>query len=333
MMNQAKPKTLQQAIQHFNDEQVCIDAVAAMRWPDGKPVCPKCGGKEHYYLASQKRWKCRNGKCAKQFSVKIGTIFEDSPIPLTKWMMAMWMIAAAKNGISSWEIHRAIGITQKSAWFMMHRIRLAMKNGSLLKLGSGPVEADETFVGPDPQKMHKKRRAKLQAIATAQGEKYRSAGKTIVFGMVDRDMRQVRAMVVPNVKRSTLQDKILNNIEAGAQVITDDFPTYRYALADKFVHDIIDHTKEYVKGVVHTQSIDNFWSLLKRTLRGTYVAVEPYHLDRYIDEQSFRYNNRGSKKNPVHDGERFEMVLSQVAGQRLTYKELTGKVGETAEPF
>jgi len=188
------------------------------------------------------------------------------------------------------------------------------------------VETDETFVGPDPRRMHKSRRAKILALAANDPAlNNRAPGKTIVMGMLDRNMRQVRAMVIPDVKRTTLQEKILNNVEAGSHIITDDFPSYRYALADKFIHDVIDHTKSYVEGQVHTQGIENFWSLFKRTLRGTYVAVEPFHLDRYADEQSFRFNNRGSKENPVNDGERFEILLSQVAGKRLTYSALTGK--------
>jgi transposase-like protein len=326
-MPMSKPKTLQQAIKHFSDEQVCIDTVAAMRWPEG-PVCPACGHKEHYYLKTQKRWKCKD--CNKQFSVKLGSIFEDSPIGLDKWLCALWMIANCKNGVSSYEIHRAIGVTQKTAWFMLHRIRLAMKNGSVEKLGStgGAIETDETFVGPNPRKMHKSRRAKLQAIASASDEKYRTVGKTIVMGMLDRNLRQVRAWVVPDIKRATLQEKVLNNVQGGSQVITNDFPAYKYALVDKFVHDIIDHSKGYVDGQVHTNGIENFWSLLKRGLRGTYVAVEPFHLDRYIDEQIFRFNNRGSKEQPVNDGERFELLLSQIAGKRLTYAEVTGKGSE-----
>ncbi len=324
-----QPKTLQKAIQHFSDEQVCIDTVAALRWPEGV-TCPACGHKEHYYLKTQKRWKCKD--CNRQFSVKLGTIFEDSPLGLDKWLLAMWMIANCKNGVSSYEIHRAIGVTQKSAWFMLHRIRVAMKSGSILKLGSegGPVEADETFVGPNPRKMHKSRKAKLEAIASMNGEKFRTAGKTIVMGMLDRNMRQVRAMVIPDVKRATLQEKILENVQGGAHMITDDFQSYKYALVNKFAHDVIDHVKGYVDGQVHTNGIENFWSLLKRGLRGTYVAVEPFHLDSYVDEQVFRFNNRGSKEKPVNDGERFELLLSQIAGKRLTYSALTGKVGETA---
>ena len=197
-----QPKTLQAAIQHFSDAQTCIDTVAALRWPEGV-TCPACGHKEHYYLKTQKRWKCKD--CNRQFSVKLGTIFEDSALGLDKWLLAMWMIANCKNGVSSYEIHRAIGVTQKSAWFMLHRIRVAMKSGSILKLGSegGPVEADETFVGPNPKKMPKSSRAKLESIASNRDEKFRTAGKTIVMGMLDRNMRQVRAMVIPDAKRAT----------------------------------------------------------------------------------------------------------------------------------
>ena len=322
-------KTFQQAILKFSDEQTCIDAVAAMRWPSG-PACPACDHREHWYLKAQKRWKCKD--CHKQFSVKVGTIFEDSPIGLDKWLLAMWMIANCKNGVSSYEIHRNIGVTQKTAWFMLHRLRLAMKNGTFEKLGVGPVETDETFVGPNPLRMHKSRRAKILALAANDPNlNNRAPGKTIVMGMLDRKMRQVRAMVIPNVKRATLQEQILNHVEGGSQVITDDFPSYKYALAEKFVHDVIDHTKGYVDGQVHTNGIENFWSLLKRSLRGTYVAVEPFHLDRYVDEQVFRFNNRGSKDEPVNDGQRFEMLLSQVAGKRLTYSALTGKDSLPAE--
>jgi transposase-like protein len=324
-----QPKTLQDAIKYFSDEKICIDAVAAMRWPDGKPLCPACGKSEHYWLDTQKRWKCRG--CWKQFSVKVGTIFEDSPLSLTKWLPALWMLVNCKNGISSYELGRALGVSQKSCWFMLHRLRLALKDGFASKLGGtegGPVEADETFVGPDPRRMHKSRRAKILALAASDPNlNNRAPGKTIVMGMLDRNLRQVRAMVVTNVKRVTLQEKILNNVEGGAKVITDDFPTYKYALADKFAHEVINHVEGYVQGQVHTNGIENFWSLLKRGLRGTYVAVEPFHLDRYIDEQVFRFNNRATKDRNMTDADRFQQALSQVAGKRLTFAEVTGKTG------
>jgi transposase-like protein len=239
----SEPKTLQEAILYFANPVNCREHLVARRWPDGV-ICPRCGKSNVLFLEKYNRWHCREKHDAPQFTLKTGTIFEDSPISLDKWLMAMWMIVNDKNGVSSWEIHRAIKVTQKSAWFMLHRIRLGMKNQDAPKLGgsdAGPVEADETFVGPNPMRMHKSRRAKLAAIASDRGEKYRNAGKTIVMGMLDREMRQVRAMVVPDVKRATLQEKILNNVEGGSHVITDDFPSYRYALADKFAHDVINH--------------------------------------------------------------------------------------------
>jgi len=318
----AKPKTLQEAIQHFSDEQVCIDAVAAMRWPNGAE-CPACLAKEPYYLKTQKRFKCR--ECRRQFSVKLGTIFEDSPIPLQKWMPAMWMLANCKNGVSSHEIGRALGITQKSAWFVLHRLRLAMKGydqGN--KLGGkdgGAVEADESFIGGKIQNMHREKRARYASVTGHVGG---ATGKTAVLGMLDRQSRTVRAKVVPNVKRDTLQAEILNGVKYGSAVYTDNAVAYD-KLKLRYVHDVVDHAETYVRGQVHTNGLENFWSLFKRHVRGTYVAVEPFHLDRYLDEQVFRFNNR---MKPMDDYARFEKVLSQVAHKRLTYAELTGKTEE-----
>ncbi|HWZ46337.1 MAG TPA: IS1595 family transposase [Candidatus Saccharimonadales bacterium] len=323
-----RPKTLQQAIRHFSDEQTCIDTVALMRWPDGIPECPKCGGKEHYYLATQKRWKCKNGQCGKQFSVKAGTIFEDSPLGLDKWLMAMWMIASCKNGVSSYEIHRAIGVTQKSAWFMMHRIRLAMQDGGIGGKLSGCVEVDETFIGGKARNMHKSKRARM---ITGRGTK----GKTVVMGFLQRDSKPhstVKAQVIADRYSNTMQTAVKENVAEGSSLMTDEFAAYTGS-EDTFTHEVINHAIEYVKGQIHTNGMENFWSLLKRSIGGTYVSVEPFHLFRYIDEQSFRFNNRGHRKFPIHDGQRFDKVLSNVAGRRVTYKELTGKVGQTSQPF
>ncbi len=323
------PKTLQQAVQYFTDEQVCIDAVASLRWPDG-PECPHCFAKEPYYLATQKRWKCRS--CRKQFSVKVGTIFEDSAIPLQKWLPALWMLVNDKNGISSYELGKAIGVSQKSAWFLLHRLRLVMKRRDFaFKLGGndgGPVEVDETYVGGRVQNMHKSKRVELQRIRGQQLET-NNLNKTIVMGMLDRELRQVRAMVIPNVKRETLQSMVLREIKHGSKVFTDEHVGYE-KLRYKYVHEVVTHTEEYVRGQVHTNGIENFWSLLKRTLRGTYVAVEPFHLERYVDEQIFRFNNRATKDNPLTDADRFVAALAQVANRRLTFKELTGKTGSEA---
>jgi transposase-like protein len=321
----AQVKTLQQAIRYFSNEDVCIDTVANLRWPDGIPRCPKCVGTEHYYLKTQKRWKCR--KCGRQFSVKVGTIFEDSPIPLDKWLTALWMLVNCKNGVSSYEIARDLGITQKSAWFVLHRLRLALKDRSFTKIGgdSGPVEVDETFVGGQLKNMHKEKKLRYNIKGGAKG-------KTVVMGMLDRDARKVRAKVIPNVKRETLQKEVLNAIKYGTKVYTDEYLGYD-ELRTRFVHDVVNHSVTYVKGQVHTQGIENFWSLLKRTLRGTYVAVEPFHLDRYLDEQVFRFNHRKDDDgNKLNDADRFNAALLGIAGRRLTFAEVTGK-DEIQTPF
>jgi len=327
------PKTLQRAIQYYSDEQVCIDAVAQMRWPDGKPVCPACGHKDHYYLRTQKRWKCK--ECYKQFTVKLGTIFEESPLGLDKWLITLWMLVNCKNGVSSYEVHRAIGVTQKSAWFMLHRLRFALQlpepKAPKDQIGGfGAVEVDETFVGGKAKNMHKSRRLKLAQIrGTLNEPSY--YGKTIVMGMLDRKLRKVRATIIPNTKRETLQTEIMQEVFPGSKVYTDEAVGYQ-GLEKKFAHDVVNHLETYVDGKVHTNGIENFWSLLKRSLNGTYVAVEPFHLFRYVDEQVFRYNNRGTKDAPMKDADRFQLALSQIAGKRLTFAEVTGKVGE-AESF
>ncbi len=324
-----KLRTLQQAIQHYTDEQVCIDEVAAARWPDGVK-CPACDTDKPYYLKTQKRWKCR--ECRRQFSVKLGTIFEDSPIPLTKWMLAMWMLANCKNGVSSYEVSRAIGVTQKSAWFMLHRIRFALHTDGGPK-ASGEVECDETFVGGKQEFMHRSRKVKLQAIRALVPNRDASGhvGKTAVMGILERDTRQIRARVLPNVRRETIQAEVFKHVEYGSSVYTDEGGGYRYLPIDKFVHGVVNHEKEYVNGRVHTNGLENFWALLKRGIKGTYVAVEPFHLDRYVDEQVFRFNTRkDASGKKLNDGERFQLALSQVAGKRLTFAEVTGKVGETA---
>jgi transposase-like protein len=308
------PKTLQQAIQLFTDEQVCIDAVASLRWPDG-PECPHCRTNEPYYLASQKRWKCRS--CRKQFSVKVGTIFEDSPISLQKWLPALWMLVNDKNGVSSYELHRALGISQKSAWFVLHRLRVVLKNKSVAKLGgndAGPVEVDETFVGGKSINMHKSKRIALQRVRS--GIRNNDAmgpylGKTAVVGMVDRELRQVRANVVRNVRRDTLQCEILREISPSSKVYTDEWQGYSDMHAE-FVHEVVYKVKEYVDGQVHVNSVENFWALLKRTLKGTYVAVKPFLLQAYVDEQVFRFNNRATRENPLNDSDRFVAALAQV---------------------
>jgi len=316
-----KPVTLQQAITYFSDADRAFDYAKFLRWPEDKVICPRCGSDSNSFVKTRKLWFC-NG-CKKQFTVKVGTIFEDSALGLDKWMTAVWMICNCKNGISSYELHRSIGVTQKSAWFMLHRIREAMKSGSFVKMGgseSGPVEVDETFVGGKIKNMHRARVCeKYRGVPTGG-----ASTKAIVMGMRDRETRQVRAKVIPNTNRETLQNQILDHIEKKSTVYTDAAQGY-YKLAEKdFIHDTVNHIEEYVRGQVHTQGIENFWSLLKRGLKGTYVAVEPFHLDRYVTEQVFRFNNRSTKDNPLTDEDRFSLAMTQAVGHRLTYAQLTG---------
>jgi transposase-like protein len=243
---------------------------------------------------------------------------EDSPISLDKWMVAMWLLASAKNGISSYELGRAIGITQKSAWFLLHRIRLAMQAKDGGKLDGG-VEIDETFIGAKARNMHKGKKARV-----LEGRKGGLTGKIAVMGLLQRHPAkghsQVRLQVVKHVKRGNLVPHIEANVAEGANVFTDALPSYDKLYQHGFIHEMIDHAESYAKGNVHTNGMENFWSLLKRTLNGTYVSVEPFHLFRYLDEQAFRFNSRH-----MTDAERFALVGSTVVGKRLTFNTLTGR--------
>lgn len=314
-----KPNTLQEAVLYFSDPDNCLTYMVEHRWPDGVK-CPTCASDDVQFIPTRRMWECKNKHPRKQFSAKIGTIFEDSPITLDKWLIAVWMIANCKNGVSSYEIHRAIGVTQKSAWFMMHRIRLAMQTGTFTKLGGSgsEVEVDETFIGGKARNMHVHKRARR---ITGTGGK----DKTAVMGMLERG-GHVRASVIPNRKKNVLQKEIKAHVMVGSALYTDALLSYD-GLASDYAHQVIDHAKAYVDGRVHTNGLENFWSLLKRGIKGTYVSVESYHLFRYLDEQAFRYNNR---KTPMNDYTRFDHVVSQIINKRLTYAELTGKVGETA---
>jgi transposase-like protein len=328
-------KTLQQAIQYFGDAENCRKFMFFMRWPDGKVKCPYCDCEKVTWLAKAKVYRCYGDHPKQKFSLKVGTVFEDSPIGLEKWWPAVWLLCNSKNGISSYEVHRALGVTQKTAWFMLHRIRLAMQRRSFYKMGGtegGPVEVDEAYIGGLPKNKHLsvRRNPDSQFVQRESGRKLktgRAADKTIVFGMLDRGTRQVRAEVIPQVKREVLMDAILANVEKGSKVYSDGLHEYKSLKDLEFVHETVTHLDEYVRGEVHTNGIENFWSLLKRGLKGTYVSVEPFHLTRYIDEQAFRYNNRATKDNPLNDADRFALAASQIVGKRLTYAELTGKVG------
>jgi transposase-like protein len=305
--------------------------MASVRWLDGVVRCPQCDSAKVTYLSGARLYKCNGAHSKQKFSLKVGTVFEDSPIPLEKWLPALWLLVNDKNGISSYEIHRALGVTQKTAWFMMHRIRLAVQTKSFVKMGGdgGEVEVDETFIGGKAKNMHKSRRIKVQRARSEFTRGGALAGKTAVMGMLDREARQIRTQVIPNVRRDTLQTAILNEVQHGTKLYTDQAMGYQ-GLAAKYTHEVVNHMEKYVDGRVHTNGLENFWCLFKRTLNGTYVAVEPFHLFRYADEQAFRYNNRATKDNPLNDADRFTLALSQIVGKRLTYKEVTGKEGETA---
>lgn len=305
-----EPKTLQEAIQHFSIPENCLNYVAAKRWPNGV-VCPTCGSKKVAFLQNQSRWQCSNKHPKRQFSVKVGTIFEDSPLGLDKWLPCVWLITNCKNGISSWEIHRSLGVTQKTAWFMLHRVRLAFQGNAGGKLG-GEVEVDETFIGGKARNMHASKRARK---ITGTGGK----DKICVMGILERD-GNVRTFVVDNRRKKALQKNVCEHVEAGSAIFSDELKSYE-GLSTDYQHAVIDHAVEYVNENVHTNGMENFWSLLKRGLHGTYISVEPFHLFRYLDEQAFRFNNR----RDMNDAERFSLAISQIVGKRLTYGRLTGK--------
>jgi transposase-like protein len=312
----SEPTTLQEAILYFSDPVNCREYLVARRWPKGV-ACPRCGSQNVLFLEKYNRWHCREKHDAPQFTLKTGTIMEDSPIGLDKWLTAMWQIVNCKNGISSYEVHRAIGITQKSAWFLDHRIRLALTMGTINKL-SGQIEADETFIGGKARNMH---RSKRERVVTGTGGK----DKTAVLGILERGGK-VRTKVVENTKKKTLQNEVRQHVLAGSAIFTDALKSYEGL--DEFQHEVIDHAVAYVDGEIHTNGLENFWSLLKRGLKGTYVSVEPFHLFRYLDEQAYRYNNRR-----MTDPERLDIAVRHIVGKRLTYAELTGKEGENTEAF
>jgi len=315
----SEPKTLQDAIIYFADLDNCQNYIVARRWPNGV-TCPTCGRADVRYLANQRRWECKGSHPKKQFSVKVGSVFEDSAISLDKWLSAVWLITNAKNGISSWEIHRALGVTQKTAWFMLHRVRLGMQSKHGGKL-SGEVEVDESFIGGAARNMHADAKARK-----LQGRHGGTVGKAIVAAVLERKTGKVRTKVVEKRRKSQLQSMVREHVEAGSALFSDALKSYD-GLDSEYAHQVIDHAEKYVDGNVHTNGLENFWCLLKRGIGGTYVSVEPYHLFRYLDEQSFRFNNR----TDMDDADRFSLVVSQLAGKRLTWKDLIGKEAETAQ--
>lgn len=323
-MTKLAPRTLLEAVKFFADADNCREYLVSRRWPNGV-VCPQCGSDSVYFDKSRNGWECKTRHPKRKFTLKTGTIFEDSALGLDKWLPCVWMIANAKNGISSHEIARALGVTQKTAWFMLQRIRLAMQddNGGGGKLG-GEVEVDETYIGGKARNMHaSKRRALIESFPSKREYLHGKpvmplANKVAVLGMLERgeDGRsRVRTMTVSGTKRQQLQSHIRENIEQGSQLYTDSLRSYRNM--NDYSHEFIDHATEYVRGNVHTNGMESYWSLLKRALHGTYISVEPFHLFRYLDEQAFRFNNR-----VLNDAGRFGLLIAGIVGKRLTYSEL-----------
>jgi len=306
------PQTLHEAIRYFSSDSHAFDFLKSIRWPDGKVKCPYCKSEDVSFISTRKVWKCKHCAEKSQFSVKVGTVMEDSPISLDKWLCAFWLIANAKNGISSYELHRSLGVTQKSAWFLLHRIRLAMQDGSIEKF-SGRVEADETYIGAKARNLHKHKKTGKTGMV----------GKTAVLGLLEREAgdkpSRVRCKVMKRVRTRDIDPTVRANVEKGSEIITDKFSSY-YRLPDEYVHQVIDHAVSYAEGHVHVNCLENFWSLLKRSIRGTYVNVEPFHLFRYLDEQAFRFNER--KDN---DAGRFVKAVAGVIGKGLRYSKLIGQ--------
>jgi hypothetical protein len=302
---EGEPKTLQAAIQYFANPDNCLKALVARRWPDGVVICPTCGSKEVRFLSTRRLWECKGKHARKQFSIKVGTIFEDSPLGLDKWLCAMWLLVNCKNGISSYEVSRDLGVSQKSAWHMMHRIRLAMQDDLTGGKLAGEIEVDETFIGGKARNMHKndKRRKNLKGGG--------GAGKAIVLGILQRETegtpKKVRVTVIPDRTKTVMQENVRPHVEVGSQISSDD-AGYYWRMDDEYVHGIVNHAEAYVNGNVHTNGLENFWSLLKRSIGGSYVSVEPFHLFRYIDEQAYRYNNR----KDMNDSDRFDLAVRQI---------------------
>ncbi len=311
------PRTLLEAVKYFADPEHCLSYLVSRRWPEGV-TCPVCNSPRVHFDKTRMGWRCAAKHPGRKFTLKTGTIFEDSPIGLDKWLPAVWMIAGDKNGISSHELGRALGVTQKTAWFMLHRIRLAMQSETGGKLG-GEVEVDETFIGGKARNMHAGKRNGRQLRGRS------VEGKAAVMGLLQRHpgkgKSRVRLEHVPGTKRHQLQSRVEQHVEDGARVYTDALASYDH-LGLYYEHQVIDHAEAYVQGEVHTNGLENFWSLLKRSIRGTYVSVEPFHLFRYLDEQAFRFNEREGD-----DADRFQSAIDGIVGRRVMYRAVDRRDG------
>jgi transposase-like protein len=297
-------KSLPKLLDYFKDNTTCIEFLEQQRW--GKtPICPFCRSKQIY--RTNRGFKCK--ECTKKFSVTVGTIFENSKIKLTTWFAALYLCTANKKGVSSLQLHRDLGVTQKTAWFMEHRIRemLRAKHSPLLK---GTVQADETFMGGKNKNRHADKK-----VEGSQGRSVKD--KTPILGLANDG--KVNLEVVPNTQAETLKPIIIHLVKKGSVVVTDEWGGYS-GLDKNYDHKVIKHNEgEYKKDSYHTNSIEGFWALLKRGIFGIYHYASPQHLTRYCDEFSYRYNTRD-----IDDSDRFMVSLTRVNG-RLTYKQLTKK--------
>jgi transposase-like protein len=295
--------SLYDLMQAIPDEQAAIDHFTAIRWRDGK-FCPYCGNSRVYTFSDRRTHKC--AECRKRFSIKVGTVFEDTKIPICKWLMALWLIASHKKGIASTQLAKDIKVTQKTAWFMLHRLRHAAATKSFNAPLKGTVEADETFVGGKEKNKHASKR---------NGDTKGGKGKAVVFGMLERD-GELRAAQVPDLKGGNVKTVIQEHVEPGSTVMTDEHRSFR-GLGRRYDHQTVNHSAgEYVRGDAHTNGIEGAWSLLKRQIYGIYHWVSDKHLSRYVDEMTWRYNRR-----KLGEGDRVNDMIAGSEG-RLTYPEL-----------
>jgi transposase-like protein len=304
---------------HFTDPLAAADYLERLRWPDG-PVCPHCGSdRKHYKLPNKTRrlWKC--AACRKQFTVTVDTIFERSHIPLHKWLLAFHLLTSSKKGLSAHQLHRMLGITYKSAWFMAHRIRFALTQDPFVERLDGVVEVDETYVGGKVRRSNRKGFAPLDPRKPdPRKQTGRGAGKAPVVTLVERGGR-ARSLHVANVTGDELKGAIRRHVSRSAHLMTDSFGSYHGLGTEYASHQTVDHNREYVRGEVHTNTAEGFFSILKRGVNGVYHHVSEAHLHRYLAEFDFRYNTRTAVG--VDDAQRARIALSQVAGKRLRYSD------------
>jgi transposase-like protein len=305
--------------ERFTDPLKAADYLESIRWPDGQPVCPHCGERErkHYKLPNKTRrlWKC--AVCRKQFTVTVGTIFERSHIPLNKWLLAFYLLCSSKKGMSAHQLHRMLGVTYKTAWFMAHRIRYAMEQPPFQTRLTGTVEADETYIGGKPRRSNRRPVQSLDPYAPKRPKKTgRGTDKTPVVVLVQRG-GHARSFRMANVTGDELQSVIRRNVAREARIHTDAYPSYKGLAAEFAAHETVNHQDEYVRGDVHTNTAENYFSILKRGIDGIYHHVSEAHLPRYLAEFDFRYNNRSG--HGVTDAERTRLALAGAEGKRLTF--------------